>query len=93
MVPSKDAPSTHGSARTAASTASVSYTHLDVYKRQVVWRPDGSGGEVFELATGADSTALLRGRFDRLDDGPAELDREVRAAVAAAGGLAERKEP
>ena len=59
----------------------------------VVWRPDGSGGEVFELATDADSTALLRGRFDRLDDGPAELDREIRAAVAAAGGLAERKEP
>lgn len=59
----------------------------------VVWRPDGSGGEVFELASGADSTVLSRGRLDRLDDGPAELEREVRAAIAAAGGLAERKEP
>ena len=59
----------------------------------VVWRPDRSGGEVFELASGAEPTALARRGFDRLDDGPAELDREVRAAVAAAGGLAERKEP
>ena len=59
----------------------------------VVWRPDRSGGEVFELASGAEPTALARRGFDRLDDGPAELEREVRAAVAAAGGLAERKEP
>ena len=57
----------------------------------VVWRPDRSGGEVFELASGAEPTALARRGFDRLDDGPAELEREVRAAVAAAGGPAERK--
>ena len=59
----------------------------------VVWRPDRSGGEVFELASGAEPTALARRGFDRLDDGPAELEREVRAAVAAAGGPAERKGP
>ena len=59
----------------------------------VVWRPDRSGGEVFELASGAEPTALARSGFDRLDDGPAELEREVRAAVAAAGGPAERKGP
>ena len=59
----------------------------------VVWRPDRSGGEVFELASGAAPTALARRGFDRLDDGPAELEREVRAAVAAAGGPAERKGP
>ena len=59
----------------------------------VVWRPDLSGGEVFELASGAEPTALARRGFDRLDDGPAELEREVRAAVAAAGGPAERKGP
>ena len=59
----------------------------------VVWRPDRSGGEVFELASGAEPTALARRGFDRLDDGPAELEREVRAAVAAAGGSAERKGP
>ena len=58
-----------------------------------VWRPDRSGGEVFELASGAEPTALARRGFDRLDDGPAELEREVRAAVAAAGGPAERKGP
>lgn len=59
----------------------------------VVWRPDRSGGEVFELASGAEPPALARRGFDRLDDGPAELEREVRAAVAAAGGPAERKGP
>lgn len=59
----------------------------------VVWRPDRSGGEVFELDSGAEPTALARRGFDRLDDGPAELEREVRAAVAAAGGPAERKGP
>ena len=59
----------------------------------VVWRPDRSGGEVFELASGAEPTALARRGFDRLDDGPADLEREVRAAVAAAGGPAERKGP
>ena len=59
----------------------------------VVWRPDRSGGEVFELASGAEPTALARRGFDRLDDGPAELEREVRAAVAAAGGPAERMGP
>ena len=59
----------------------------------VVWRPDRSGGEVFELASGAEPTALARRGLDRLDDGPAELEREVRAAVAAAGGPAERKGP
>lgn len=59
----------------------------------VVWRPDRSGGEVFELASGAEPTALARRGFDRLDDGPAELEREVRAAVAAACGPAERKGP
>ena len=59
----------------------------------VVWRPDRSGGEVFELASGAEPTALARRGFDRLDDGPAELEREVRAAGAAAGGPAERKGP
>ena len=59
----------------------------------VVWRPDRSGGEVFELASGAEPTALARRGFDLLDDGPAELEREVRAAVAAAGGPAERKGP
>ena len=59
----------------------------------VVWRPDRSGGEVFELASGAEPTALARRGFDRLDDGTAELEREVRAAVAAAGGPAERKGP
>lgn len=59
----------------------------------VVWRPDRSGGEVFELASGTEPTALARRGFDRLDDGPAELEREVRAAVAAAGGPAERKGP
>ena len=59
----------------------------------VVWRPDRSGGEVFELASGAEPTALARRGFDRLDDGPAELEREVRAAVAAAGGPAERTGP
>lgn len=58
----------------------------------VVWRPDRSG-EVFELASGAEPTALARRAFARLDDGPAELEREVRAAVAAAGGPAERKGP
>ena len=59
----------------------------------VVWRPDRSGGEVFELASGAEPTALARRAFARLDEGPAELEREVRAAVAAAGGSAERKGP
>ena len=59
----------------------------------VVWRPDRSGGEVFELASGAEPTALARRAFARLDEGPAELEREVRAAVAAAGGPAERKGP
>lgn len=63
------------------------------FAESVVWRPDRSGGEVFELASGAEPTALARRGFDRLDDGPAELEREVRAAVAAAGGPAERKGP
>ena len=65
----------------------------DPFAGSVVWRPDRSGGEVFELASGAEPTALARRGFDRLDDGPAELEREVRAAVAAAGGPAERKGP
>ena len=58
-----------------------------------VWRPDGAGGEMFELGAGAEASALARTRFARLDECPVELVREVRAAVAAASGAPDKEEP
>lgn len=58
-----------------------------------VWRPDVAGGETFELRAGAEASALTRARLARLDECPIELEREVRAAVAAASGAPEKEEP
>ena len=67
----------------AAITASVSYTHLDVYKRQVIDTSDSTSGELVRAVL-AETYTLLKGQenfFHRMNLHLIQADNAIRQDI------------